>query len=154
MRRADREIRAFDEIVAVLDRCDTIRLGLHGDDGYPYVVPLSFGYAVEDGVLALYVHGAHEGLKHRLLAADNRVCVEADRCLRFAPHGDSYTCAYESVIGFGRAEIVTGEQAVRGLDLLVAHCGFPGGAWNRATLPATRVYRIALERVTGKQRIL
>lgn len=43
MRRSDREITDFNEIVDVLRRADTIRLGLH-DDPYPYVVPLSFGF--------------------------------------------------------------------------------------------------------------
>ena len=151
MRRADREIQALDEIVAVLDRCETIRLGINGGD-YPYVVPLSFGYALEDGRLAVYFHGAGEGLKHTLLAADSRVCIEADMCHRFVEHGGDFTCEYESVIGFGRAQQVSGSEAERGLDLLMAHCGFAGRKYDRRVLSITTVYKITVEQITGKRR--
>ena len=60
MRRAENEMSSLADIVDVLDRCDTIRLGLHGSE-YPYVVPLSFGYEVANGKVVLYAHGAKEG---------------------------------------------------------------------------------------------
>lgn len=43
MRKYDREITFFDEILKFPDVCDTVRLGINGGD-YSYVVPLSFGY--------------------------------------------------------------------------------------------------------------
>ena len=42
MRRSDREIKDFDEIVKVLERCDAVRLAFNDGD-IPYIVPLSFG---------------------------------------------------------------------------------------------------------------
>ncbi len=48
MRKSDREIKEIEAILDVLDRCDTIRLGLFGEE-YPHVVPLSFGYAYGEG---------------------------------------------------------------------------------------------------------
>ena len=45
MRRADREITDFNEIVEVLGRADTIRVGLFNGE-YPYIVPVSFGMEV------------------------------------------------------------------------------------------------------------
>ena len=50
MRRADREITDFDELIAVMRGCDVCRLALH-DEPYPYILPLNFGEAVEDGLL-------------------------------------------------------------------------------------------------------
>lgn len=151
MRRSDREIRDFEQIKDVLDRCDTIRLGINGE-GWPYVVPLSFGWEEEAGRLALYVHGASEGLKHDLLKKDDRVCVEADICHCFADTGDSTTTMYESVIGFGHARRVFGAQAEHGLDLILKHCGFEGHPYDRALLDRMTIYRIVLDTVTGKQR--
>ena len=46
MRRADREIQDFEEMVDVISRCDVCRLGLHDGD-YPYILPLNFGVKVE-----------------------------------------------------------------------------------------------------------
>jgi hypothetical protein len=66
----------------------------------------------------------------------------------------SVTAEYESVIGFGVCELVTGDEAARGLDLLLTHCGFDGFAYDRAALDFTAVYRIILENVTGKRRFV
>ncbi len=40
MRRSDREITDFQEIIAIMNRCDVCRLGLVDSNGYPYIVPL------------------------------------------------------------------------------------------------------------------
>ena len=77
MRRSDREVTSFDEIVDILRQANTMRLGLH-DAPCPYVVPLSFGFEAAGGRITLYFHGAMEGLKHELIARDPHVCVEAD----------------------------------------------------------------------------
>ena len=149
MRRTDREITSFDEITGILRRADTIRLGLHGDP-YPYVVPLSFAMEAGEGTIALYFHGAKDGLKHGLLAKNPLVCVEADVFHGYAETPGGVTTRYESVIGFGKAARVYGDEAARGLDLLLARCGYGGYAYDTAALEATAVYRIALESFTGK----
>ena len=153
MRKRDREIVDFDAVVRLLRSCDTIRLGLHGGE-YPYVVPLSFGMEVCAGRIVLYFHGAGEGYKHDLIAADNRVCVEADILRGYRPTENSVTADYKSVIGFGVVERVRSfEERVKGLQLLLDHCGTPGySAEECAAAPHTVVYKITLHRVTGKQR--
>lgn len=64
MRRKDREIKEFDEIIDVLSRCKVLHLALISD-GKPYAVPVNFGYAVSESdgrkKLAIYFHGAGEG---------------------------------------------------------------------------------------------
>ena len=45
MRRKDREITDFDEIVSIIKRCDVCRLALN-DEEFPYIVPLNFGLEV------------------------------------------------------------------------------------------------------------
>ena len=67
MRKFQREITDRNELLSVLDACQTIRLGLY-DDGYPYVVPLSFGYEQINGKIVIYFHCAKEGKKIDLLA--------------------------------------------------------------------------------------
>lgn len=66
MRRKDREIKNFDEIISVLEKCKVLHLAMISD-GKPYSVPVNFGYIVreEDGQkkLAVYIHGAGEGKK-------------------------------------------------------------------------------------------
>ena len=59
MRRKEREVTDIKEIREVLDSCKVCRLGI-ADEGGAYIVPLNYGYRLEDGVLTLYFHGAKE----------------------------------------------------------------------------------------------
>lgn len=188
MRRADREITDFDEILDVLRRADTIRLGMNGDP-YPYVVPLSYGFeALDDcgaeeykevksgrvamggrvaagvagaatgGRVAVYVHGASVGLKHDLLARDKRVCVEAGIFHRYVKYGEGagsgITTEYESVVGFGEAEVVTGEEARRGMDLILEHCGYPGFEYATPAPGVMTILKFTLNHISGKRRFV
>ena len=177
MRRSDREILDFAEIVDVLQRADVIRLGLNGDP-YPYVVPLSFGFEVldaEGGVggagsvggiggnrsshnsIAIYVHGAAAGLKHELIASDNHVCIEADIFHGNLMHGEenekSITAQYESVIGFGIAETVEGAAAERGIGIILGHYGYDNFAYDKTILKTMKVFKISLIDIRGKRNI-
>jgi len=151
MRRSDREITGFAEITDILRRADTLRLGLHADP-YPYVVPLSYGYEAADGKIVLYFHGATEGFKHGLIRENPHACVETDILHRYAAISSDVTAEYESFIGFGKVSRVTSDEAVKGLDLLLAHCGYAGFAYDRAALERTWVYKIELDAFTAKRR--
>ena len=153
MRRTDREVTSFAELTDILRRADTIRLGVHGEP-YPYVVPLSFAIEAGEGKVALYFHGAKEGLKHELLARNPHVCVEADIFHGYAETPGGVTTQYESFIGFGKAGRVYGEEAAKGLNLLLARCGYDGHTYDTAALEGTAVYRIELEEITGKRRFI
>jgi len=153
MRRSDREIKSWDEIVDVLNRADTIRLGIHGDP-YPYVVPLSFGFEDCGGFIVVYIHGAKEGFKHTLLDKNNHVCVEADIFHRYAEVGDNLTTEYESVIGFGTAQVVSGDEAIKGVDLICSHCGYNGFVYDTSALAHMRIYKITLASIAGKRRFV
>ena len=109
MRKANRAITDFDEIKALIDSCDTIRLGfVDGDEAY--IVPLSFGFEAENGEFTFYVHGAKAGRRHTLAKKSGRVCVEADVCSGFVElEQGSQTADYKSFIGYGEISTVTGE---------------------------------------------
>ena len=152
MRRSDREVKDFNDIVNIIEQCDTLHLGMNAD-GCPYVVPVSYGYDAQDGRVTLYFHGAGTGLKHQLLARDARVCAEMSTCLGFCDTGHSLTCEYASVIGYGRAYRVEGEQALHALKRLNAHCGSPDFEMGDC-VGMTTVYAVELESLTGKRRVV
>lgn len=154
MRKADREIKTLDGIIDVIERCDTIRIGI-SDKEAPYIVPVSFGYEVLDGKLAVYFHGAKEGRKAELLRALPRVSVEADLCHGFPSNGrGGYTCDYESVMGSGFVELLDGEEAINGVTLLNAHCGIQAEACPPEAMAITAVFRVILDEISGKHRNL
>ena len=153
MRRTDREIKNHDEMIDILRRADTIRLGIHNDP-FPYVVPLSFGFEDCDGQIFIYIHGAAAGLKHTLLDKNKNVCVEAGIFHKYVKTNTGLTAYYESVIGFGTAEVICGEEAVKGLDLICSHCGYDGYTYDTSILSRMRVYKITLSSVTGKRNLV
>lgn len=46
MRRKDREVKGFEDIIKIMEKCDVCRIALN-NDGYPYILPLNFGLKVE-----------------------------------------------------------------------------------------------------------
>lgn len=123
MRRSDRQMTDINEILSVIDKCDVCNLGLSRNDE-PYVVPLNFGYTFEDGTLALYFHGAREGKKHDIIAQNAKACFSMD-CgheLGVSEKGCAYTMYYESVMGTGSIESLSGAEEKRaGLLALMRH---------------------------------
>lgn len=114
MRRSDREIRDFDEILEVMKKCDVCRIAMQGDE-YPYVIPLNFGMAVDGQQVVLYFHGAQTGMKYELLSKNNKVCFEMDcgHMLFTDMEKGNCTMCYESVIGYGAVEDVPEEEKKR-----------------------------------------
>ena len=152
MRRSDRQIKDISDILDVLNSCQTIRLGLNGED-FPYVVPLSFGWEYADGTLKIYFHCAKEGKKLDLISRDRRACVEADMLSGYKRTEHGVTADYISVIAFGRAELVYGQEAEHGLQLLLEHCGVEGYSPKTcAQNPLVAVCRITVDEITGKRR--
>ena len=56
MRRTQNEMKSIEEICAVLDKCKVCRLAMN-HNGYPYLVPMNFGYEREGNKIYLYFHG-------------------------------------------------------------------------------------------------
>jgi nitroimidazol reductase NimA-like FMN-containing flavoprotein (pyridoxamine 5'-phosphate oxidase superfamily) len=152
MRRRDREMpREFAEALA--DKCLYAVLSTVSEDGSPYGVPLSI---VREGEW-VYFHCAREGRKLDNLRYRNRVCLVCVGNVREPP--DHFTVEYESAIIFGRAEEVEGaEEKTRILRLLCerhtpANMAEFAAAIERS-LAVTGVWKIHIEDITGKRRIL
>lgn len=151
VRRSDREVTSLEQIKDILIRCDTIRIGI-SDEPAPFVVPVSFGMEEQDGVICVYFHSALAGRKAELLKKKPLVCIEADLCHGFVESKGGVTCDFESVIGYGVAEQVEGMGKLRGLQLLLEHCGKEDYQCTPEVTAATAVYRIQLRDISGKRR--
>lgn len=154
MRRKNREVTDREDILGILWRCDTVRIGLTGADG-PYVVPVSFGMATHGGATSLYFHCARKGLKADMLAADGRVCVEGDIFLGYEVESHGITTRYESVIAFGTCAMIEDDgEILEGLRLICEHCGFDDVPLDTCLgLAAVRIYRIDIASMTGKRNL-
>ena len=148
---SDRGIVGFDEMVDVVRDCDVCRLGIN-TDGAPYILPLNFGMSVEDGVLALYFHGALEGLKYDLIEKDPHVSFEMDCNHRLVIDEEKGMCTmnYRSIIGEGTIEDVPVEDRYDSLKLILAHYGRDDLPVPDRLIHITRVLKLTVTRMTGK----
>ena len=76
MRRFEREVVDYKLIEAMLQEMNIINVGMNDEDGFPYVVPMSFGFEMTDAHLNVYTHFMKVGKKVELLKKDPRVCIE------------------------------------------------------------------------------
>ena len=152
MRRSDREIKSFEEILDILNRCNTIRVGFSRED-LAYVVPLSFGYEVKDGKILIYYHCSQIGEKNQILEKNKKVCVEADIFHGIMETANGITTLYESIIGFGKCEEVeTVEERKHGLSMILKYYKKDDYPLDRCKgIEQAKVFRIILDSVTGKR---
>ena len=159
MRLSKREIKDPDLLRNIIESCDVVRLGL-SDSGGMFIVPVNFGYDLEsDGSglrLTLYIHGAKEGRKAEAFAADSAVAIEMD-CMDRIITGDytcSYSCAYRSIMGNGTVrELTETQEKIHALTRIMEHLAPEAGiCFSPDMLARTGVYRIDVERFTGKER--
>ena len=137
------------ETLAMLDSCNSGVLALHGDDDYPYAVPLSFAH--EDG--RLYFHAATAGHKLDAVARNDKASFCVIAADDIVP--EKFTTYFRSAIAFGRARLVTGDDEKRHALMLLAgkyspeHLDEAGaeidGDWQR-----TAVVALDIEHLTGK----
>jgi len=130
MQRAEREIADPLALQKILEDAQVLYLALR-DEPAPYVIPVCFG--ADNGVL--YIHGAAAGTKIDLISRDPMVGFSASTQMRVIP-ADSpcgFSSKAESVVGTGRAEILTDDAARRhGLDLIMRHYAGHRTRWHLA----------------------
>ena len=151
-----RELQITDEnqIRAILDEAKVLHLGLCVDNE-PYVVPMNYGYTMEEGRLTFYLHGALRGKKLDMIRANNRVFVELD-CNRVPFEGDKpcqYGLGYSSVMGRGTATVVDDvEEKMKALTVLMKTQTGKDFTFNEQLVSIVSVIRIDVAEFTAKHR--
>ena len=153
MRRKDREITDFNEMIHIIKECDSCVLGLN-DEGFPYLVPMNFGMDIEDGQLYLYFHCASEGRKLELIRKDNRAAFEMDCEHKLVLQEDEMECTmgYASVIGQGTIEFVSEEDKFKALKILISQYHDEDFKFDTRMLKITTVLKMKVLSMIGKRK--
>ena len=156
MRRNDREVTDEQQILDVMDRCDSVYLAMQ--DPYcfvPYMVALSYGMEKNTEGIFLYFHSAIEGKKVDLLKLhpEVRFFMHQGHGVVYDEEKQSCTMNYESVSGIGLVEEVQGEQKIHGLNLLMKHY-YPTHtpSYRKQVAAITKVYRMRILSMSAKKR--
>lgn len=105
MRRKKQEL-SKEECIDILQTAKTAVLGVVGNDGYPYTVPINFVYANDK----IYFHGAKNGHKIDAINKCNKVSlcvVDKDDVIE-----EELTTYFKSVILFGKARILNTDKEI------------------------------------------
>lgn len=107
----EREVKDKILIEEMLKLYDHVSVGLNDVDGFPYVVPMNFGYEMKDDKLFVYIHTMKKGHKIDLIKKDNRVCLQWSIFNDFPYHAyKGHRHDYRSVIAKGHIKLIDGED--------------------------------------------
>ena len=106
--KREREVTDINEIKEILDKSMIVHVGMiDGDE--PYVVPMNYGYTLENGELCLYLHGATVGRKIDIINKNPKVFFEME--CDVTPFEGKMACqygtTYSSVMGKGTAVVLS-----------------------------------------------
>lgn len=149
MRRFKQELTK-EECIEVLKNEPRGIMAFHGENGYPYAIPLNHFYDEKDG--KLYFHGAKEGLKLDLIKENNQVCFTVlDK--GFKKEGD-WALNIKSIVCLGHVEILTD------LDKILDHCRMLSKKFNvsdeeidddiKRNMNNVGMFVFTIDRMTGK----
>ncbi|TJX68315.1 pyridoxamine 5'-phosphate oxidase family protein [Soehngenia saccharolytica] len=140
-----------DDIENVLNRCTNGILACIGDDEYPYAVPLSYVYHNKK----IYFHSAKSGHKVDAIMKNPKVSfaiVDEDRIV-----SAEYTTYFRSVIAFGKARIVDGDEHLDAFRALVekysSDQSFEDKEKEISNCKNALIVAIDIEHMTGKEAI-
>ena len=154
--KRERQVTDPEQIVHILDTGKVLHLGL-AVDNEPYVVPMNYGYTLEDGKLVLYLHSALKGKKLDMIRANPRVFFEID-CDLMPFEGRvpcQYGLVYSSIMGRGTATIVEDvEQKKQAMTILMKTQTGKDFAFEDRLVSIVAVIRIDVAEYTAKHRPL
>ena len=145
-----------EQIRHILDTAKVLYLGLSVNDD-PYVIPMNYGYRLEEGKLTLYLHSAVKGRKLDMMTANPRVSFALD-CDREPFEGRvpcQYGLVYSSVAGKGTATIVDDvEEKKQAMSLLMKTQTGKDFTFEDRLVTIVSVIRIDVDEFTAKHRPL
>lgn len=159
MKRQDREITGFDNIINVVRACKVCHVAF-SDDEYPYIVPMTFGMEVKNNSeVNLYFHGAKEGRKHDLIKKNNKVSfvMEDTHGIVTGPQVGACECTmeFECVMGTGTIEYVAEEEKVAALQTMLQQYDVKEGQnyhFHHEVVPRIHVLRLRVNSLSAKKR--
>ena len=150
--RRKKQLLSEQETLRVLEEGKTGIVGVLGDDGYPYTVPINY-VSLENKI---YFHSAKKGQKVDAIAKEPKVSmtvVEKDDVV-----SREFTTYFRSIQLFGKAYVVE-DEAERNVAFRALCEKFSGADLDRyeeimsKEAAAAAIVRIDIEHITGKESI-
>ena len=145
-----------EQIRHILDSGKVLHLGLSVNNE-PYVVPMNYGYTMEDGKLVIYLHSAVKGRKLEMIRTNPKVSFSID-CDRMPFEGRvpcQYGMVYSSIMGRGTATLVEDPEAkMQAMSILMKTQTGKDFTFNERLVSIVTVIRIDVAEYSAKHRPL
>ena len=158
IRRKDREITDKKLIEEFISNQKIIRLGYYDkNNNEVYIVPVNYGYTIENEQYIFYLHGGKGGRKYELSKEEPNIGFEIDGQYKLveAEKACNYSAKYQSVIGNGKIKILDDiEEKKKGLDIIMKHTtGKSGFEYIPRMVQNVAVYKLSVTKLTCKGNI-
>ena len=156
MTKRERQVTDPQQIRRILDTAKVLHLGLSVNDE-PYVVPMNYGYTMEDGNLVLYLHSAVKGKKLDMIGVNPKVffSIECDLLPFEGQVACQYGLSYSSLMGRGTARVLEDvEEKMEAMSILMNTQTGKDFTFNDRLVRIVSVIRIDVAEYTAKHRPL
>lgn len=153
MRRKERQITDVSQITDFILSEQILRVGFQDKDDI-YIVPVNYGFIIEDEKYVFYFHGAKAGRKYELAKLNPKVGFEIDGkySLVDGELACDYTAHFQSVIGNGILSLVENlDEKVFALNSIMKQTT-QNSEWtySKEMLNAVAIFRLDVENFSCK----
>lgn len=146
-----RDLTFKPEMETIIQKCEICNMGMIDEEGFPYVLPMNFGY--EDGYI--YFHSSRTGKKIEVLKNNNNVCISfsADEKLQWVNEqvACSWGMQYKSVLAFGTVEFVDDyDLKVDALKIFMKNYSDIEFSFNAPAVKDILIFRVKIEVMKGR----
>ena len=145
-------LRDRQEIEQIIKRCEVCNLAMVDMNGFPYVIPMNYGFDHE----VIYLHSSATGKKIEILEQNNRVCLSfsTDHVLRWQSEkvACSYSMKYRSVLVHGHVQFVEDfEEKIIALNSIMKQYTDREFKYNDPAVKEVKVFKVIIERMEGRE---
>ena len=155
MRRKDREITDKKMIEDFLNSQKIIRIGFYDKAKEEvYIVPVNYGYTIENENYTFYFHGGKGGRKYELSKEGPNVGFEIDGQYELVEGKKAcdFSAKYQSIIGNGKVQVLEDlEEKKKGLNAIMKQTtGKTDFEYNPRMVQNVCVYMLSATKLTCK----
>lgn len=138
-------------IEGTIRSCKECFVGMIDTEGFPYVIPMNFGYKND----VVYLHSGPEGNAIRSLTQNPNVCITFCTDSEITHQNEEVACSYRvrgsSVICKGKVDFVEDfEEKVNILDILMEQYSDQKFKYSDPAVRNVKVWKIEIEKVSGR----
>jgi hypothetical protein len=147
----NREIKLKEEKERIIHNCDVCVVSMVDKEGYPYSIPMNFGYSENTIIL----HSSKEGKKIEILKHNSNVCIVFSTDHELTKQSEkvacSYSMKYRSVLAYGKVEfIMENSEKIKYLNVLMKNYTEKSFTYSDPAINGVCVMKVNIEKLEAR----